>query len=653
MEPSTESARTLALADEAEVPPAWLRGVLIDGRYRVERVVGAGGFGVVYAAQHIGLGAKVALKVLEPREGLRAEQLAARVGSFLGEARTLKRLRHPNIVAALDVGFLPPDPSGQRLPYIVMEWCGGPTLRSVLERRRGRPMAVPEAWALFDPLLAAMEHAHRSGVAHRDLKPENIVLDATGESTFVPRVIDFGIAKIVASDDAPDSGGTRTASDARAFTPRYAAPEQLAGARTGAWTDVHALGLVFVELVTGRPALDGDVDAAMKRLDPIRPTPGTRGVDVGALEAVLVRALALRPSDRYADAAAFAGAMREAMGDAMRAGRARGDHQEGTLIEGAAASGDARPDPFAATVTSSVGSSDSTLKDGSATLQTRGSTSATAPSPSRRRRVGRWLAALAVAVAVAFGVGAVRRWRFAPQRLREVPVAEMERRLEAAGFGDCQTYGRESAGQTQHQITCERGTVIVLPGLLPPGSAAQDGPRIASAYARSIGPGGPAEIAIDGELLLVAFGAAARVGAMVDAAVGDALVDVRASAGDARPPPTEHPAAGALAAWSAADLMAAVQATGETVWTSDPRGMVPSVSVMRGKEGANLSLSANASLTLGALKAGQMPFAYAVDDDTLLLVTGTPPFANVDFVKRVLGDARATTIGAHPSPGAP
>src|SRR5262245_52226792 len=126
-----------------------LSGSLIDGRYRIDRAIASGAFGTVYAAFHVGLSAPVAIKVLELPEELGAERLAERVGSFLEEARTLKRLRHPNIVAALDVGLLPEDASGVRRPYIVMEWCGGPTLERLLEERRGRPMSPAEAFCIF------------------------------------------------------------------------------------------------------------------------------------------------------------------------------------------------------------------------------------------------------------------------------------------------------------------------------------------------------------------------------------------------------------------------------------------------------------------------------------------------------------------------
>jgi hypothetical protein len=650
-EAAVERSEALTVGAPKRALPAGLRGMLIDGRYRVDRAVGAGGFGVVYAACHIGLGAQVALKVLEPREGIRPEQLATRVGSLLEEARTLKRLRHPNIVAALDVGLLPPDSNGERFPYIVMEWCGGPTLRTLLDGRRGRPMELAEAWALFAPLLAAMEHAHRSGVVHRDLKPENILLESAGAGTFVPRVIDFGIAKIVAPDEAPGSGKTRTASDSRAFTPLYAAPEQLAGARTGPWTDVHALGLLFVELVTGRPATDGDGEGAMKRIDPVRPTPAACGVDVGALEPVLARALALRPSDRYADATAFARAMR----GAITACRPEGDREEMSIAEGGPAAHDVRPEPYDATAASDAAAFEATVRDPSPTPRTTGPTIPTARVPARWQRTVAWIAAFAFALTLGLGsVGAIQRRRgsrpFAHQRLRDVPVAEIDRRLAAAGLGACRTHGAGPAGHVPHQISCDHGTLLVLPGVLPPGSTREGGLRLANTLARSTAPGGPAQFAIDGELVVMAIGASNRVGAILDAALGDATVEMRASAGDDGPLPAGLPAANALAAWKPPDLLAAVQSTGESILSSNTNGSAPYVVVVNGSESASVYLGAQASLTLAALKRGNSPFAYAVDDDMLLMVTGTPRFTNVDFVKRVLGGARATAIGAHPSP---
>ena len=176
----------------------------------------------------------------------------------------------------------------------------------------GRAFSLAEAWALFEPLAEALAHAHRSLVVHRDLKPANVMVVRDPAGNAVPRVIDFGVAKAFAAGDAAGGGGTMTASP-HPFTPAYAAPEQITQARSGPWTDVHALALLLVELVTGAPPYGRGADARLAIVDPERPTPRARGVDVGPLEPVLAKALALRPANRFADAGALLDAARAAM----------------------------------------------------------------------------------------------------------------------------------------------------------------------------------------------------------------------------------------------------------------------------------------------------------------------------------------------------
>jgi formylglycine-generating enzyme required for sulfatase activity len=144
---------------------------------------------------------------------------------------------------------------------------------------------------------------HRSGVSHRDLKPENIMLARTVRGT-VAYVVDFGIAKVGSPEDRAGSGETATASGASAYTLPYAAPEQVSRMRTGPWTDVHALGLILTEALVGRRPYEGADDAELHRsvVAEERPTPARFGVDVGALEAVLARAVAYAPARRYPDA---------------------------------------------------------------------------------------------------------------------------------------------------------------------------------------------------------------------------------------------------------------------------------------------------------------------------------------------------------------
>jgi serine/threonine-protein kinase len=156
---------------------------------------------------------------------------------------------------------------------------------------------------LLRPLIEAVALAHESGVVHRDIKPANImVLDPLG--TGGVRVLDFGIAKMMNPDGPVSTGSTLTRSRT-GFSPRYAAPEQIEGTRTGPWTDVHGLGLVLSEVLTGAsPYGPGEfvVTVYARVASPKRPTPSAAGVDVGPWEPVLARALALKPNRRFGNA---------------------------------------------------------------------------------------------------------------------------------------------------------------------------------------------------------------------------------------------------------------------------------------------------------------------------------------------------------------
>lgn len=286
--------------------PFAIVGTLVERKYRVDRVVARGGFGVVYAGHHLGLDVPVAIKVLKPASETSDDAFIDLLAQFLDEARTLARLRHPNIVAVLDAGVAHLDDMPAGVPWMVLEWLEGETLRDDLTRRRGRGGRTPvECMDLVRPILEAMADAHHAGIAHRDLKPSNVML-APSRRGVVARVLDFGIAKLMQPDgsEAASSGDTATESRVSSFTAASAAPEQLSGARTGPWTDVFALGLLLTELLTDAPPLPTDDPNEHYRavFAPERPTPRRLGVDAGAWERVLSRALAVRPSDRQANA---------------------------------------------------------------------------------------------------------------------------------------------------------------------------------------------------------------------------------------------------------------------------------------------------------------------------------------------------------------
>jgi serine/threonine-protein kinase len=294
-------------------PFGWV-GATVDGKYRVDEVVGHGGFGIVYRAHHLGFEEKVALKCLKLPKELQGGDRDRFRDSLVAEGRLLLQLSRATtgVVQALDVGAVV-SPSKIWTPYLVLEWLEGiPLDRELLQRRQagegGRSLA--EAIELLDGALRALGVAHGMGIAHRDIKPANLFLvEMAGKRT--TKVLDFGIAKVLAESDSVTRAFEETGGTVAAFTARYGAPEQFSrrfGA-TGPWTDVFALALVLVEVVLGAPALDG-TDAAQLFVAAsdklIRPTLRGRGFDPGdAVEAVLATALAVDPRERYPNATAF------------------------------------------------------------------------------------------------------------------------------------------------------------------------------------------------------------------------------------------------------------------------------------------------------------------------------------------------------------
>ncbi len=232
------------------------------GRYIILRELGRGAFGVVFLASDSVLGREVALKVPRPL-ALVTPEVRRR---FVREAEAASRLDHPHIVPVYDVGEEGP------ICYIASAYCEGPNLADWL-RGRSAPIPFLEAARLVAILSAAVGHAHERGILHRDLKPSNILLrppdpawagtDAVSSGLgFVPRICDFGLAKLLDQDSHETCSGVPIGS------PSYMAPEQAAGRLRdhGPATDVYALGAILYELLTGRPPLVGETDLETLRL---------------------------------------------------------------------------------------------------------------------------------------------------------------------------------------------------------------------------------------------------------------------------------------------------------------------------------------------------------------------------------------------------
>jgi formylglycine-generating enzyme required for sulfatase activity/serine/threonine protein kinase len=299
-----------------------LVGRTIAEKYAVERVVGEGGFAIVYRATHLIWKRPVALKVFKALAEVSEDRRRKLLDEFIQEGALLADLsaRTAAIVQARDIGML--DVKGNELPYMVLEWLEGATLESVLadEKARGIASRTPaEALAFLEPAAEALALAHRKGIAHRDVKPANVFVlgDPRGESSV--KLLDFGIAKVV-SDMQKESGTfNKTAGHVTSFTPAYGAPEQFSRTHgaTGPWTDVFALALMMVETITGQEPLAGDdvVQLAVASGNPERrPTPRAFGAEISdELEAAFAKAVAIKPTERWQSAGEFWSALRHGL----------------------------------------------------------------------------------------------------------------------------------------------------------------------------------------------------------------------------------------------------------------------------------------------------------------------------------------------------
>ncbi len=284
---ATATAQQLQVQVDDEAEPD-LIGSEVDGRYRVLELIGEGGMGKVYLAEHIEIGKRVALKVLHPSYS-RMPDLVER---FRREARAASKIGHPNIVDVTDSGT-----TADGSVYFVMEYLEGVELGSVIEREG--PLDVARALKITGQICRALAAAHREGIIHRDLKPENIYLITRDGTADVVKVLDFGIAKTTEAEAARER---RLTSPGMAMgTPEYMSPEQAAGRPADARCDVYALGAILYEMVTGEPPYTGDnfMEILTKKatLDP-RPPHLVRTELASQVSDLVMASMARNPSDR-------------------------------------------------------------------------------------------------------------------------------------------------------------------------------------------------------------------------------------------------------------------------------------------------------------------------------------------------------------------
>lgn len=268
---------------ERETPSSQPAQVAVPG-YEILGQLGRGGMGVVYLARQVDLKRRVALKmILSGPHASAAERTRFRI-----EAEAVARLQHPNIVQIFEVN------EQDGIPYLALELVDGTNLADQLEQA---PWPTLAATRLVETLARAIHHAHQQGIIHRDLKPGNVLLTSTG----IPKITDFGLAKLLDADTAP------TTTTGFLGTPHYMAPEQTAKSSRfiGPATDIHALGAVLYELLTGRPPFDGatalDVLEQVRFYDPLPPS-HWQGHVPRDLETICLKCLAKEPRQRYASA---------------------------------------------------------------------------------------------------------------------------------------------------------------------------------------------------------------------------------------------------------------------------------------------------------------------------------------------------------------
>jgi serine/threonine protein kinase len=368
------------VADSLEADP--LIGRLLAGKFKIERLLGAGAMGRVYLAEQTNLGKQVALKVLH--NAMAGD--AALAKRFYREAKSASMLSHPNILQIIDFG------DDQGLLFIAMELLSGRDLYRAI--KQDFPFSLDRIGQIGGQILGALDEAHVKGVVHRDLKPENVMLlDVRGESDFV-KVCDFGIAKVASERDG--EGSAITMAGMVCGTPEYMSPEQARGDSLDGRSDLYAAAVILYQMVTGDVPFRAEsaLGVITKHLteEPMPPSKRRPNGVSPALEAMILRGLKKDKAERFATAHE----MRAALFDAVGMKRPSSSTNQ-------RATGSVAADAWAATGVSTPASTPAQAATQPAASSHPSVHGELAAQPSAGRSVGLLVAALAIALAFAGG----------------------------------------------------------------------------------------------------------------------------------------------------------------------------------------------------------------------------------------------------------
>ncbi len=364
-------------------PPA---GAVVAGKYRIERLIGRGGMGIVMLARHLRLDEDVALKFLTP-QAMKKPDVVAR---FEREARALVKLKSAHVTRVLDV-----EVAENGTPFIVMEFLEGQTLAGLVRGGAALPLELAVDYML--QACEAVAEAHSLGIIHRDLKPGNLFLTTGADGSPVVKVLDFGVSKLGALDKT-SGADIETLPDAVVGSPPYMSPEQLRSSKTvDARTDIWSLGVVLFEITTGRMpfAADNLHEHYTKLMLEPPPLPTQVRVDLPVeLDAIITKCLAREPPDRYANVGELATELAKLapQGEA----RARAERATRTLAV-SRAQRNSRPS-FPA-------------PSGGSAISIATSTRLTGPRHVRSGHTGRWILVLGSACVVAAATFVAIKWR--------------------------------------------------------------------------------------------------------------------------------------------------------------------------------------------------------------------------------------------------